>query len=316
MTDISYPTHPGLEAVPAGPNPYQTQQFNNPVPQPYPQNGYPQNGYPQNGYPQNGFPMPQLPQSFQPMQRQDVTRPLEPVIMQQAKPEQPTSLLQDVTWPSARVNPVMNVGAMPTANPMPIANSMPTANPMHAQNPSVSAAYPPMPPMSGGGGGLQTSVDPEAQSLLSSVRKRMASKPKMEAPKNLPKAMMEKANQDIAADPTKPRSSRSVFLTGLLSGVVITYALITCFSLLSRNPQQNTAAQSQPSSQVEKLNDDLLAVQDIDALSDDFAETPFADVKPTKVASKPKTTSKKSQLSEPQRNAGRFFIDEQLAATE
>lgn len=245
MTDILYPSHPSLmdEATSAAYHPSQIQRLNNPVPQTYMQQVSPQPSY----------TTPHLPQSYHAAPRYDIDIPQPPHTPHMQMSPEPMresedKLLQNVTWSNYETTPV----------PMQSPRAHLTA----------SSAYPPMPSAqavsnsTANGPDIDSEIngitDESSKGLMSSVRQRMSSRPK----KVKPKTIIEKANTDIVADPKKPRSARSIFLTGVLGGAVMMYVLMTSFAKITAEKEYATVAAPKAIAtqvkQAEKLNDDLI----------------------------------------------------------
>ena len=252
MTDRLYPSIPNLVGHPAGYQPLQADQAGNIAPnqslQPY--------------------PMPSLPQNspYEPSQLTSQLSGHEPMVAPETSEFATVDnekLLQDVMWPQPDIGhslvPNPAYPPMPSSAPMAMTGLMDDqtiTNAPHgvlvSDNIHVEQAD------------TLNALNPK--SLMSSVRQHLASKPKPESPKTI----IDKAQTEIVADPDKPRSQRSVFLTGALCGAVISYVLTTAIGNMVNNNAEAAkiaAAKSQlvsqdiSEAQVESLNDDVSGIE-------------------------------------------------------
>ncbi|MEP1230160.1 MAG: hypothetical protein ABJG88_05750 [Litorimonas sp.] len=233
MTDKLYPSVPDLAGHPAGFPHAQPAQIHNTTP---------------------NHPMPVLPQTIQPNPVRYDVNPLAAQVVDnntpafeavpQPVPVQPETLLQDVMWPNAQPNGQEPNPAYPPMPPMPA--MQPTGSPQAVAYPTPADDI--VPPQTHGRRGL----NPE--SLMSSVRQHLASKPMPEKPQTI----ANKVTADIVTDPTKPRSQRSVFLTGALCGAVISLVLASVIGNIGSRADsgalETVKAKNQPVAQVEKLD--------------------------------------------------------------
>ncbi len=257
MTDRLYPEVPNLVTHPAGYQPVNIGQVSQIAP----------------NHTLQPYPMPVLPKNAQYDLTQLSGNISAPVLgRSEYAPVGNEKLLQDVNWTaphSAQVSaPNPAYPPMPPIPTVAMASAMDMGGQTHTETQieaRTDVAHEASISNADNENAAQALTGLNPKSLMSSVRQHLASKPKPDSPKTI----IDKVQTEIVTDPDKPRSQRSVFLTGALCGAVITYVLTSAIGNISNpiEPAKVAGAKAQivsqdvSEAQVETLNDDVSGIE-------------------------------------------------------